>query len=168
MATGQLSFPENFKIVDGYNANVGAAAVVTGAYISVKNCQRIWVVIKYRQADGTSITWNVTKATAVAGTNATVTDVLMPVWSNLSTATNDTLVRRTDAVNYASGTGTGLKVVIFEVDPDALGQLSGTPYSAICGASTTAIAAGQYVDITYYVQPRYQSKASSAPTLVTD
>jgi hypothetical protein len=164
---GSFTFPENCKIVNGYAPRVGAAAAVTGAYISLKNVQRAWVVFHYYQADGNAITFNVLKATAVAPTNSGATDVLMPIWSNLDCATSDLMVRRTDAISYSAGTGAASKVVIMEVDPDALGSTGGVQYDCIAGYAT-AIAAAQYLGITYVLQPRYQSRVLTQATVVTD
>lgn len=163
-----FSFPENCKIVHGFAPTVGTTAAVTGDYVSLKNVLRAWVVIYYTQADGVAITWHVKKASAVAPTGAVVTDVLMPIWSNLDCATSDLLVRRTDAINYSSGTGAGTKMIIFEVDPGALGSLAGVEYDCIAGCSTTGIAAAQYPAIFYVLQPRYASKVLSQPTVITD
>jgi len=159
-----FSLPENCKVVDGYAANVGAAAAVTGDYVSLKNCIKSYVVIKYRQADANAITWNVTRATAVLPSGAVVMTETMRIWSNLDTATSDLLVERTAAVNYASGTGATNKIIIFEVDPASLTDT----FDCIAGASTTAIAAGQYVDITYYLVPRYPGRVLTSPTAITD
>jgi hypothetical protein len=159
-----FALPENTKIVDGYCANVGGAAAITGDYVSLKGCHKAYVVIKYRQADGNAITWNVTRATNVSAGSAAVMTELMRIWSNLDTATSDLLVERTAAVNYASGAGATNKIVIFEVDPDSLTDT----FDCIAGASTTAIAAAQYVDITYYLIPRYPGRVLTSPSAIID
>jgi hypothetical protein len=159
-----FSLPENCKIVDGYAANVGAGAAVTGDYVSLKGYLRAYVVIKYRQADGNAITWNVTRATDVTPTGAVVMTELMRIWSNLDTATSDLLVERTAAVNYASGAGATNKIIIFEVDPASLTAT----FDCIAGASTTVIAAAQYVDITYYLVPKYAGRVLTAPSAIID
>ena len=160
-------FPEDCKIVNGYAPRVGAAAAITGAYVSLKNVQMAWVVFHYYQADGNAITWNVLKASDVAATGAIATDVLMPIWSNLACAVSDLLVRRTDAISYASGTGGASKMIIMQVNPDALGQLAGVQYDCIAGYCT-AVAAAQYVGITYVLQTRYASRVATQPTAVLD
>ena len=160
-------FPENCKIVNGYAPRVGGAAAVTGAYVSLKNVNMAWVVFHYFQADANAITFNVLKATDVAATGAIVTDVLMPIWSNLACAVNDLLVRRTDAISYAAGTGAASKMIVMQVDPGALGVIAGVQFDCIAGYCT-AIAAAQYLGITYVLQPRYQSRVLTQPTVVTD
>ena len=159
-----FALPENVKIVDGYCANVGAGAAVTGDYVCLKGYHKAYVVIKYRQADANAITWNVTRATNVSAGSAAVMTELMRIWSNLDCATSDTLVERTAAVNYASGAAAGLKIVVFEVDPDSLTDT----FDCIAGASTTVIAAAQYVDITYYLIPRYAGRVLTQPSAIID
>ena len=156
--------PENFKIVQGLPPTVGAAAALTGAYISVKNAQRVYVIFQYRQADGTAITFRVDRATAIDGTGVVVTASLMPIWSNLATATSDLMVARTAAINYAADVGQAFKVIVMEVDPAALGS----DYDVIRGATTTAIANTSWLSILYIVEPRYQSRVLTQPSVVTD
>lgn len=159
-----FSLPENCKIVEGYAPNVGAAAAVTGDYVCLKGYHKAFVVIHYRQADGNAITWNVTRATNVSAGSAAVMTETMRIWSNLDCATSDTLVERTPAVNYSSGTGATNKIIIFEVDPQTLTDT----FDCIAGASTTAIAAAQYVSIMYYLVPRYAGRVATSPTAITN
>jgi hypothetical protein len=159
-----FSLPENCKIVDGWAANVGAGAAITSDYVCLKGYIKAYVVIKYRQADGNAITWNVTRATNVSAGSAAVMTETMRIWSNLDTATSDLLVERTAAVNYASGAGATNKIIVFEVDPASLTDT----FDCIAGCSTTVIAAAQYVDITYYLVPRYPGRVLTSPTALTD
>jgi hypothetical protein len=159
-----FALPENTKIVDGWCANVGAGAAITGDYVSLKGYHKAYVVIKYRQADANAITWNVTRATNVSAGSAAVMTELMRIWSNLDTATSDLLVERTAAVNYASGGGATNKIIIFEVDPDSLTDT----FDCIAGCSTTVIAAAQYVDITYYLIPKYPGRVLTSPSAIID
>jgi len=159
-----FSFPENCKIVEGLAPVVGAGGAVTGDYISLKNAHKAWIVIYYNQADGNSITFNPLKATAVAPTDSSVLTEVCRIWSNLDCATSDLLVERTAAVNYASGAGAAHKIIIFEIDPSLLEE----DHDCIAGASTTVIAAAQYVSMLYVIQPRYQGRVLTAPTVITD
>ena len=159
-----FTLPEYMKVVEGLAPQVGGAAAVTGDYVSLKNVHKAYAVIHYRQGDGTAITWNITRATAVAPTAAIVVSELLRIWSNLDCATSDTLVEQTAAVNYASGTGQAHKQVVFEIDPAALAA----GFDCIAAASTTAIPATSAVSIMYYLVPRYPSQVSTQPTVLTD
>jgi hypothetical protein len=159
-----FSLPENYKIVEGLAPQIGTAAAVTGDYVSLKGYHKAYVVIHYNQGDATDITWNVTRATNVSAGSAAVMTELMRIWSDLACATNDTLVERTAAVNYASGAAQTHKIIIFEVDPDVLTDT----FDCIAGASTTAIAATSTVSMLYVLVPRYQGRVLTSPTAITN
>lgn len=159
-----FSLPENLHIVEGLAPQVGTAAAVIGDYVSLKNAQRMYAVIHYIQGDATDITWNMKRATAVAGTSAAVFTETPRIWSNRDCAASETLVERTAAVNYASGTGQKHKIIIFEVDPAALTDT----FDCVCAESTTAIAATSAVSIMYYIVPRYESRVATQPAMITD
>jgi hypothetical protein len=159
-----LRFPDGAYPVMGLAPQIGAAAAVTGDYVSLKNAQRVWVVILYKQGDATDITWHVNRATAVAPTGAAALANTVRIFSNLDTDTADDLVERTKAVSYASGTGATKKLVIFEVDPVGLGE----GYDVIAGASTTAIAATSAVSILYLIEPRYPGPVAGQGSFITD
>ncbi len=158
-----FQIPEGAFLIDGYAPRVGAAAAVTGDYISLKNAEMCWVVFHYYQADANEITFSVKRATAVAPTGAVALTNVVPIWSNLACATSDTLVRRTDAVDYAAGTGAASKLVIFQIDPANLGST----YDCIAGYAT-AIAAAQYLSMLYIVKPKFASKTADQLSFITD
>lgn len=158
-----FQIPEGAFLIDGYAPNVGAAAAVTGDYISLKNAEMAWVIFQYRQADANAITFQVNRATAVAPTGAVVIGNVVPIWSNLDTATSDTLVRQTDAATYSGGVGTTNKIIVFQIDPANLGST----YDCIAGYAS-AVAAGQYISILYVVKPKFASKTSAQMTFITD
>jgi hypothetical protein len=162
-----FSFPENCKIVEATPPAVGAAAVITFDYISLKNAHKAWIVIQYMEGHAAAITYQPMKATAVAPTNATAITTVAKIWSNLATAVSDTLVERTAAVLYAHDAAAANKLVIFEIDPADLGDLAGVPYDCISCTATTP-QAGDYISALYVIQPRYASAVASQPTVITD
>jgi hypothetical protein len=157
-----FQIPEGAFLVDGSAPNVGAAAAVTGDYISVKNAHMVYVVFQYRQADGNAITFSVLRSTVVASGGVALANAV-PIWSNLDTATSDTLVRRTDAVSYAAGTGATNKLIVFQIDPATLG----TTYDTICGYASS-VAAAQYISMLYVIVPKFASATSEQATFITD
>lgn len=159
-----INFPQGCQIVEGYTPSIGTTAAMVADYISVKNMQKVWCVIMYNQGDATDITWKVERATAVANTGHAALANTVPVWSNLDCATSDLLVRRTDAVTYASGTGQTHKIIVFEISPDNLGST----YDVIAVSSTTAIAVTSTVAMYYIVEPRYQSAVINIPSYIVD
>jgi hypothetical protein len=96
-----IHLPEQFKIVEALT-NATDAAGRTGDYVSLKNAVMCWVVFYVTQGNAATIAVSLQQASAVAGTGTKVLTNAVPIWSNLDTATSDTLVRRTDAVNYTT------------------------------------------------------------------
>jgi hypothetical protein len=157
-----MSFPENCKIVEAIPPQVGAAATVTSDYISLKNAHKAWIVLHYNTA-GNAETFQPLKATAVAPTGSVNITNVVKIWSNLDTATSDTLVERTAATSYACDNGATKKIIIFEIDPADLGET----YDCIA-VVTTAIAAGDYISGIFVIQPRYASAVAEQPSVITD
>ena len=158
-----FEFPENCKIVEAIPGQVGAAAAITGDWISLKNAHRAWAVISYNQNDANAITWRIDRATDVAGTGNVVSAQLHKIWSNLTPATSDLLVERTPAVNYASDAGVTDKMIIFEIDPADMGA-----FDCIRVSSVTVIAVAQWLSAIYIIQPRYQSAVINQPSIIID
>ena len=164
-----FSLSESLKVVEGLVPQVGAAAAVTSDYICVKNVQKLFAVVHYNQGDATNHVWRVLRATDVTPTGAVVIANAVQIWSNLDCATSDTLVKRTDAINYTSGVGQTHKVVIFEIDPITLGDNgAGLDYTCVTVGSTAAVAATSWVEVMFYAVPRYAGPADMQPTLITD
>jgi len=164
-----FTLAENLKVVEGLAPQVGAVAAVTSDYVSVKNLHKLFAVIHYNQGDADVQTWRIMRATDVTPTGAVVVANTAEIWSNLDCATNDTLVHRTAAINYASGAGATHKMVIFEIDPSTLGDNgAGLDYTAVAVGSTGNIAATSYVEILFVGVPRYPAPAAMQPSIVID
>jgi len=168
-----FTLPQNTKIVNGFTAlGIGTAAAVYGEYINLKMAEMAWVVINYRQGDGTQVTWGISKATAIAGTNNLACTTLFPIWSNLACATNDRLVARTRAATYQLDVGQATKMIIFQVDPAELGVLAAdgvTPFYCVRAYPSTAnIPVTSAWACTWYLQTKYPSAAVTAPSVVID
>ena len=127
------SGPE-FELADGAAAGAFAGAALTGAYVSVKNYGRVFVMVDIDQANAASMAISIEQASAVAGTGSKVITVAVPIWANEDCATNDTLVRQTDAVDFTTSAAVKVKKVVFEIDPATLAgriaALFGTPAPA--------------------------------------
>jgi len=161
-----INIVEELKIVEGLVPQVGAAAIVTSDYVSVKNLHRLYAVIHYNQGDATNHVWNVMRSPLVSGVGAVAlaATALCRIWSNLDCATSDLLVERTAAVNYASGVGLTHKQIVFEIDPAELGD----GYDVVAIATTAAIAATSYVSIMFYGVPRYAGRVANQPSVIID
>lgn len=159
--------PESLKPTVLLSNRVGAGDV-TSTYASLKNAQKAWLVINFTEGQADTVDFIPMKATAVAPTNATAITHDMRIWSDLATAVNDRLVERTAHPHYTTENGVASKLIIFEIDPEELGELAGTgPYDCI-GCRCNAPNALDYVCVTLWVLPRYPTSVANAPTLLTD
>lgn len=158
----QFTLPEEAKIVNLLEPATDAAGR-TSAYVSLKNAHKAFIVFHVTQGNAATILLSLLQASAVAGTGSKAGPTSR-VWSNLDTATNDTLVRRTDAATYTTDAGVKIKIVVFEIDPSALDVANG--FDCV-GISTGASHAANVTAAVAYLTPlRYP--AATPPTAVVD
>lgn len=160
--TSAFSLPENLKPVQFLTPRVGNGAC-TGDYVSLKNAQKAWIFIDFTEGGAETIVLQPVKATAVAPTGSTNITNAVKIWSNLDTATSDTLVERTAATSYTTNGVAASKQIVFEIDPADLGET----YDVI-SLTATAPNAGDYISGTIWIQPRYASAVAQSPTALTD
>ncbi len=158
-----MSFPQSFKIVE-ILAPATDAAGRTGAYVSLKNVRKAWIVFHVTQGAANTILLSLLQATTVAGGGSKVTTVASPIWSNLDEASGDTLVRRTDAVNYTTDAGVAHKCVVFEIDA-ALHLDVANLFDCIT-ISTGASNAGNLTEARAYLEMKYEQ--ATPPSVVVD
>lgn len=133
-----------FHLVEGgkvVSALVPAADAAgrAGAYISLKDAKRVFVVCFITQANAATVALTPYQATAIAGTGEKVLAKVVPIWANLDVSVNDTMVRATDAVNYTTDAGVKNKIVIFQIDAAMLDVNGGFDCLVIkTGASNVA------------------------------
>jgi hypothetical protein len=157
-----MNLPENLKIVNAL-APAADAGGRTGAYVSLKNALKAWVVFHTTQGNAATIALTIEQATAVAGTGSKVITKAVPIWVNLDTAASDTLVRATDAVNYTTDAGVKLKQVVFEIDPILLDVAGGFDCITI---KTGASNAANITSAQYFIQTAYPQ--ATPPTATAD
>ena len=148
---------DKFKIVEAIEPVVGTNAV-TGTYISLKNVVKCRVVVQIAQSSSATAAITIERATAVAGTGSVAIATAVPIWVNLDTAASDVLATATAAVSYTTDAGVKNKIVVFVIDPVALGDT----YDCITvkiGASAT----GTLYSALYLLELRY-----SAAVVITD
>lgn len=165
----KFTLPEDLKIVRGLVPTVGAAGVLTSDYVSVKNLQKLWAIIHYNQGDADNQTWQVLRDVSVAGGASVAVANVCEIWSNLACATNDTLVRRTAAVSYASGAGATHKLIVIQIDPESLGETAGgVPYDCVAIATAGNVAATSWATILFMGLPRYAGPVAMQPSIIID
>jgi len=156
--------PENAYIVEAAPPQEGAVAAVANArFISLKNLHKVYLVIQYTQVTADNITWTPQRATAVAPVGNVALATNVHIWSNLDCATTDTLTRRADALNYASGADAGRKIIVFDIDPRYLGDT----YDCT-GFTSSNIAAAQFASAFWVCVPRYAGPSGDWPTVITN
>jgi len=151
MAT--ITMPERFKFVDATAGPVTTNGAVTGQYISAKTANRITLSLQFTQAVGHATAITLKEATAVAGTGVQTVANTMEVWSNLATATDDTLVKRADATGYTLGSGIAKMMVVFDIDPARLSDgFDCVGFSIADSSQATNFVSGQWIIETKYAQ----------------
>ena len=156
-----LCLPQETKLVTALKPQAGAA--LTGAYVSVKNYGRVFVMVDIDQANAATMAISIEQASAVAGTGSKVITVAVPIWANQDCATNDTLVRQTDAVDFTTSAAVKVKKVVFEIDPATLDLAGGFDCLAI---STGASNAANITQVEFFMGMDYEQ--ATPTTAVVD
>jgi hypothetical protein len=156
--------PEGFFPVSGTKP-VTTNGGVTCDYISVKNANRVYIVVHLTQAVGHATAFAPYRATAVAPTGGAVLANVVPIWyGNVSTSSN-ALTRQTDAVNYTIGVGvTGEAYIIFAIDPASLGAT----YDVLGLVIADSSQATNIAEVTYWIEPKFASKTGNNIDYLTD
>ena len=157
-----MKFVEGAKEVNALSPQAGGA--VTGAYISLKNVIKAWVVVTIYQDTTDVAAITIEQATAVAATGTKAIANVVPIWANEDTATTDTMVRQTDAVAFSTSAAADVtKKVIFQIDPATLDTAN--DFDCI----TVKTAASDVTNLTeahYILEMKY--KEDVPPSVVTD
>jgi len=159
----KFTLPEEAKIVTCL-APAADAAGRTGAYVSLKNAFKAYIVAFITQGNAATILLTPLQASAVAGTGSKVLTANARIWADLDAATSDALARQTDALNFTTDAGVKNKIVVFEIDPASLDSANG--FDCI-GLSTGASNAANITSALFILTPlRYP--AALPPSAVVD
>jgi len=139
--------PEKYKIVQAITPQAGGA--ITGEYVDLKNVEMAWIVVQSVGAAANTMLLSPYRALGDADSPVVLANVVA-IWTNLDTSATDTLVKRTDAVNYTFDAGQVPKVAIFEIDPASLGG----DYDWL-NIRTGASAAGNITSAIYILKMKY-------------
>lgn len=140
------TLPEETKIVQALTPAADAAGR-TGAYVSLKNAGRCFVIVNLTQGHATPPALTIEQASAIAGTGSKAITNIVPIWANLDASVSDALARATDAVSYSTDAALKNKVVVFQIDPRSLDGANGFDCITVkTGASNVAnITSAMYV-----------------------
>lgn len=161
--SAHTSYPQDFKLVTG-TPPVTTNGGVTCDYVSLKNINMAWIEMDFTQAVAHATVITINKATAVAGTGVTPITSVVPIWLNDDTATTDTLVAQTAAVNFTLTADTNPKKVVFQIDPASL--VVGSGFDCIGVVITTSGQATNFVNVNYILDTSY--KQATPPAAITD
>lgn len=154
-----IKIPGNLNIVRGLAPTAGGSSA-TGDYISMKYAHRIWVVFMTKQANAATAALSISKGKDVSGTDATAMTEVAKIYSTLDCATSDVLVKRTDAASYTLDAALKEKLVVFEINPSALGAYD--TIAAVVGTSD----ATNITSVLYLVESRYGTDVQ--PSMIID
>lgn len=115
----KFTLPQQVKIVEAI-APATDAAGRSSDIVSLKNAGKAYILIHLTQGNAATVALTPMQAQDVSGTGGKVLTNAVPIWSNLDTSLSDTLVRRSDAVNYTTDAALKNKQVLFEIDPALL------------------------------------------------
>ena len=158
---GKTVFPENFKIVQLASPETTNSGK-TSDYISMKDCLRCTIVVDLTQAVGHATTLALYRGTAVDGTGAVVFATVVPIWANEDCGATDTLVRKTDAINYSVTDDVKDKQVVFQIDPVTMGDT----FDVLSIRAANSSQSSNYWNATAYIETRYQQ--ATPPAAITD
>lgn len=157
-----FSLPQQLKMVIGA-APATDAAGRTAAYVSLKNAHKAFIVVQLTQGNAATVALTPFQAKNVAALSEKVLANVVAIYANLDTATSDTLVRATDAVNYTTDAALKNKMVVFEIDPASLDVNNGFDCITI---KTGASNAANITSVLYLLGPNRYPAASMASAIV--
>lgn len=139
------------------------AAGRASPFRSLKNALKAYIVCHINQGVATPVALTLQQATAVAGTSAKAL-AATPVWSNLNTATNDSLPFRGASIGYTTDAGVTDKIVVFEITPESCMDIV-NGFDCI-GVTTGASSASNITEATLFIVGAIQS--ASPPNSYVD
>ena len=163
-----LSFPENLFVMQGLAPKTGAGAALTSIPISLKNVQKLWAVCNVNTVGTSAAVAIVPQTDALVAFGSALPIVhTVPIWVNATAGTSDAITKATSAVNYTTVADALFKQVIFEIDPSDFRTTASAASDDVCfRISFTTVAATDFVEVTYIIQPRYVSKSDTRSYIV--
>jgi hypothetical protein len=154
---------EKYKVVQLANPKTTNGGFTTD-YVSLKNVNKAYIVAEMTQAVGHATALAPYQSTDVAATGAKVFTNVLTIMANEDTATSDTLVRKTDAVNYTVTNDIKNKQVIFEIDPSNLDTANDFDCIALVVADSSQ--ATNFASVTAFLDMKYREDVP--PAAITD
>lgn len=146
------TFVERYKLVQGIQPRTTNGGF-SSDWVSLRNANRVAIVVNLTQAVGHATAFTLAQATAVSGgdTKAITNNCL--IWANEDCAASDTLVRKTDAKAYTVAADVKNKVIVFEVDPSNLDVANNFDCISLTVADSSQ--ATNIASIEFYIDSKY-------------
>lgn len=160
-----LQIPEGLFPVSGTRPITTNGSIHSTDYISLKNAQMCWVVVHLYQSAGHATVFALERATGVTPVGNVAIANVVPIWYGNVSTTSNTLTRQTDAISYTmGGSVTGDVFIIFQVDPASLGG----EYDCIKLTASDSSIAGNFMDVTFWIQPKVSVQTSGQASYIVD
>lgn len=155
---------ETYPVILAHEPIAADVVLNTSQAIKLTNANGCLITILHSDLVGTNVVLTVAEGAteALAFAHGTAIATVWPIWINLDTATNDTMVRQTDAITYTiTATGTGQFAIVQFYIPAAI-LLAGNDWIHL---GQTGGNAGDYESVLYQLDgARYQQE--TPPTAV--
>ncbi|MBE9509144.1 MAG: hypothetical protein IMY86_13990 [Chloroflexi bacterium] len=115
-----------------------------------------WIVAYIDQGNAATIAITPNQATNVAAGGTKVISATQ-IWANEDLAATSVLTRQTDAANFTTSAAVKLKMVVFQINPDALDIAGGFDCITLIFGSSNA---GNITSAFLLVEPRYDSNTN--------
>lgn len=151
-------YPENQLPIFLLAPAADAAGRTSTAYIDVTNLRGfVKLAVFINQGNAATVQLDPVQATAAAGTGSKALSESVDIWSNLDMAASEAFVQRTAAATYTTDAGVKVKMVIFNVHPQAFDVAGGFKY---LGVTTGASNAANITSAFIIGDPRYSSETA--------
>ena len=156
----QNSLTQLYKITSG-TPPITSNGGLTCDYICLKNVHKCWIVVGAHNLGAANATLlTPMRATGILPAGAVVLAAAVQIWVNDDTATTDTLVAQAAAINYTLTADANPKLIVFEIDPAALGAT----YDCISLVVGNSGNAGNHISVNYFCDMRY--KQATPPSVI--
>ena len=157
------TFVEKYKLVQGIQPRTTNAGFSTD-WVSLKNANKAIIVVNLTQAAAHATAFTLAQASVVAGTDTKAMTNNVAIWANEDTAASDSLARQTDAKAYTVAADIKNKMIVFEVDPNALDVAN--DFDCISLTVANSGEATNFASVEFYLDMKYQEDVP--PTAITD
>lgn len=160
-----MFFPVEGNKVHGLLKPATDAAGRTSRYVSLKNVVKAAIYVYINQAATDTVLLTPEQATAISGSpSPKALSANVPIWANQALATDDTMVRQTDAANFTTSAAQTEKLVCFEISPAQCMDIA-NGYDClviVTGASNAGNITAAWIEC----EMKYQQ--ATPPSIVTD